>query len=67
MRTVEEIKKKIGEIENDGRYQAGKRKPATIDINAPLALCQLVMETQIATLNWVLKDPEEVPANAREK
>ncbi len=66
MRTVEEIKGKIAEIENDERYQSGKRKPATIDINAPLALCQLALETQISTLNWVLKDPEEVPANARE-
>ena len=34
----------IQEVENDERYHY---KPASIDINAPLALMQVVLETQI--------------------
>jgi len=51
---VKFIEEKIGKIEADERYQSGLRHPATIDINAPLALIQLEMETTIKTLRWVL-------------
>lgn len=56
MRTVEEIKEQIQKVEADDRYQSGLKMPATIDINAPLALIQLEMETRIKTLKWVLKE-----------
>lgn len=55
MRTIEEIKEQIQIVEADDRYQSGLKMPATIDINAPLALIQLEMETRIKTLKWVLK------------
>ncbi len=54
MKTEEEIKKRIAVIEADERYQSGLKHPATIDINAPLALIQLGFESEIATLRWVL-------------
>jgi len=56
LKSIESIKKRIAEIETDDRYQRGKEKPATIDINAPLALVQLSLETQLKTLKWVLDD-----------
>jgi hypothetical protein len=53
--TIDEaIKKRIAEIEADDRYISGINKPATIDINAPLALIQLSLETEIKSLKWVL-------------
>jgi len=52
----ETIEKRIAKIEADDRYISGQENPATIEINAPLALIQLEMETQVATLKWVLKE-----------
>jgi hypothetical protein len=61
MRAIGEIKKRIAEIEADDRYQSGLKHPATIDINAPLALIQLEFEKEIKTLKWVLtSDLEEM-------
>ncbi len=54
MRTKEEIKKRLQEIEADERYQAGCKHPARVDINAPLALIQMGMEAEHAALTWVL-------------
>ena len=54
MKSKEEIEARIKELEKDDRYQAGLVKPATIDINAPLALLQLEAETKVETLKWVL-------------
>lgn len=54
MKSKEAIKKEIAKIEADDRYQSGLEHPATIDINAPLALIQLSFETKLATLKWVL-------------
>ncbi len=54
MKTEAEIREKIAEFENDSRYQAGLKHPATIDINAPLALIQLDYEVRIKWLKWVL-------------
>lgn len=56
MKTEKEIKTQIAEIEVDDRYQSGLKHPATININAPLALIQLEMETKIRTLKWVLEE-----------
>ena len=54
MEAIRLISKRIAEIEADERYQSGRKKPATIDVNAPLALVQLELETEIKTLRWVL-------------
>jgi hypothetical protein len=54
MRSEEEIKKRIAEIEADSRYKDGLKHPATVDINAPLALIQLSFETERRALKWVL-------------
>ena len=56
MRSVEEIKAQIAKVESDDRYQSGLKHPATVDINAPLALIQLSFETQLKTLKWVLNE-----------
>lgn len=55
MRSKEEIEAKIADIEADSRYQDGQKRPATIDINAPLALIQLELEARLKTLKWVLE------------
>lgn len=54
MWSQDDIKKRIGEIEKDSRYLDALKEPATIGINAPLALIQLSFETEIATLRKVL-------------
>ena len=56
MKSKEQIEKRIEEIESDDRYQSGLIYPATIDINAPLALIQLSFETELKALKWILKD-----------
>lgn len=47
LKTIDE---KISEIENDARY---KDRPASVFSNAPLALIQTEMKTQVKTLKWV--------------
>lgn len=54
MKTEAEIRKRIAEIEADCRYQSGQKHPATVDINAPLALIQMGFEAEIKALKWVL-------------
>ena len=56
MKSEELIKKRIAEIEADSRYQSGLKVPATVDINAPLALIQVGFEAEIRALRWVLKE-----------
>lgn len=56
MRSVQEIKQRIAEIEADSRYQSGLKTPANIEINAPLALIQLAFEAEIKALRWVLNE-----------
>jgi len=53
MKTEAEIRSAIAAIEKDRRLKA---KPATLDINAPLALIQCNMEGQLEALRWVLKN-----------
>lgn len=53
MKNIEEIKAKLEATENS---ELLKQKPATIDINAPLALMQLSQESWIDALKWVLAD-----------
>jgi len=52
MKTEEEIKIKIKEIESDPRYNY---PPALVQINAPLALIQVEMKAEVSALKWVLK------------
>lgn len=58
--TIEEIKTKvraeIAELQADERLEG---KQVSIDVNAPLALIQLEIETRISTLQWVLKQCRE--------
>ena len=51
MKTKKEIEEKLADIKSDERLSY---PPATIDINAPLALIQLSMECKIDILKWVL-------------
>lgn len=51
MKSEEEIKELLRSIEFDERLSY---LPATIDINAPLALIQLELETKRDLLKWVL-------------
>ena len=55
MKTTEEIKQRIAVIENDDRYISGQEHPATIDVNAPLALIQLSLEVELKALKWILR------------
>lgn len=52
MKTKKQIEEKIKEIEADERYKAS---PAVLDVNAPLALIQIGMESQVRALKWVLR------------
>jgi hypothetical protein len=56
MKSKEEIQKKINDLKEDDRY---KRKPASVDINAPLALIQVSIGSMVDILEWVLKDEKE--------
>ena len=51
MKTEKEIKEMLEKFESDERLQ---QPTATIQINAPLALIQLELETKVITLKWVL-------------
>lgn len=53
MKSIKQIKERIMEIEKDSRYQSGLKHPATIEINAPLALIQLSFEVELQALKWV--------------
>lgn len=57
MRTEAEIRKKLAEVESDDRL--GYRTATTFE-NAPLALIQLGLETEVATLKWILEDPADI-------
>ena len=52
MKTKKEITDKIKELKANNKL---KQPTATIAINAPLALCQLELESEIKALEWVLK------------
>lgn len=56
MRSIDEIRKRIAEIEADERYISGKEHPAIVDINAPLALIQVAFESEVRTLKWLLQE-----------
>jgi len=51
MKTAEEIKAKLAEIDADERYHY---PPAMVQINAPLALIQVDMAGKANALAWVL-------------
>ena len=51
MKEIEEIRAEIERLEEDERYQ---QKPALVEINAPLALIQVEIESRIRTLKWVI-------------
>lgn len=51
MRTIEEIKAKIEEIESDERLSYPDAK---VQVNAPLALHQVSQKARLEVLKWVL-------------
>jgi hypothetical protein len=51
MKTEDEIKEKLEELEGDERLHY---KPAQVQINAPLALLQVGLETGVNALRWAL-------------
>lgn len=48
--TIAKINTREAEIRGDDRFQA---EPATIQVNAPLALIQVTLETELATLQRI--------------
>lgn len=49
------LKKRRSEILKDDRYPKKKSDIATIDVNAPLSLIQLSMQTEVGTINKCLE------------
>jgi len=47
---IHKVEHCIGQIEADARFHY---KPAQVDINAPLALIQVELDTKYSTLMWV--------------
>lgn len=45
---------RLGEIERDERYRSGLKHPATVQVNAPLALIQTSLEAEHGALSWAL-------------
>ena len=59
MRTEKEIREKIKELLSDDRYPRTDKcnvsgGVATVNINAPLALIQVGLQSKINILTWVL-------------
>jgi len=52
MKSKKEILAKIEKLETDNRH---KYKPALVQVNAPLALIQVEIQSKIDALKWVLK------------
>lgn len=50
MKTEDEIRTMLDRLISE----RGNRKAVTVDVNAPLALMQLVQESKIEILRWVL-------------
>lgn len=55
MKSKGAILAKIKELENDERHGY---KPALVEINAPLALIQVEIQSKIDALKWVLRKVE---------
>jgi hypothetical protein len=56
MKSLEEIKNKIKTIESDSRYIAGIKRPANVNVNAPLALIQMGISGELNALKWVIEE-----------
>ena len=52
MKSNDEILAKIKELKNDERHGY---KPASVQVNAPLALIQVAIQARIDALTWVLE------------
>jgi len=53
MKSIDEIKERLEFLQGDERLGY---PPANIQINAPLALIQLSLGTQVDILKWVLEE-----------
>lgn len=56
MKSEKEIRERLREIENTEQI---KMKPANIQINAPLALIQIELESKRDILKWVLQEGDD--------
>jgi len=63
MKTRLQIAGRLAAIASDDRYHA---PPALVEINAPLALIQVALETEAIALAWVL-DESPPKRNAKRK
>ena len=52
MKSNDEILTKIKELESDERHNY---EPALVQVNAPLALIQIEIQSKIDALKWVLR------------
>lgn len=62
MKTEKEIRRRIAQINADDRYHY---PPADVMINAPLALIQVDLKSEICALAWILG--EKPPASRKGK
>lgn len=51
MKTLEDIRDRLAQVEADVRIHY---PPATVQVNAPLALIQVNLDTESRALRWVL-------------
>jgi hypothetical protein len=56
MKTKDQILAMIKELKDDERH---KYEPALVQINAPLALIQVSIQSRIDALRWVLEEINE--------
>jgi len=55
MRTREEIEARLGEVLEDDRLH---EPPASVQVDAGLALVQVALKAQVQILRWVLSEKE---------
>lgn len=63
MKTEKEIRAQIAAVMADDRFHY---ETATIQVNAPLALIQLEMETRVRWLAWVLGEKPPHPKRKKQ-
>ena len=59
---LSECRKKLKRLEEHDLMQ---RPPATVEVNAPVALMQMAMEGRISALKWVISEGEKIEKDQR--
>lgn len=57
---TQELKNRIAEIKSDDRYPTKENPGATIQVNAPLALIQLSMESAVSELQLCIVELQKI-------